>query len=349
VSTYSFPHLADPVLLRELAATVAHDRATTALLLAYLAEVDARRLYLPAAYPSMYAWCVGELQFSEDEAYSRIRAARTARRFPAIFDAVAARRLHVSGILALAPHLTPENAEALLAAAAHQSKAGIEALLAERFPRSECLAMVEAMPAPQLGPERVAAPTPRPKVTPVAQERYAAQFMMDKEMHDDLRSVQALLGHQIPSGDLATVFARALKTLRRDLERRKFAATTRPRARTQRSNKNPRHIPAEVKRTVWERDQGQCTFVSETGHRCPARSPLEFDHADPVAHGGEATVSGIRLRCRAHNQYGADCVFGAGFMSEKREAARAAAAERRAWRIDKSRPNRHTSPKSFPT
>jgi len=41
-------------------------------------------------------------------------------------------------------------------------------------------------------------------------------------------------------------------------------------------------------------------------------------------------VEGIRLRCRAHNQYEAECVFGAGFMASKREAARLAAAEARA-------------------
>ena len=40
-----------------------------------------------------------------------------------------------------------------------------------------------------------------------------------------------------------------------------------------------------------------------------------------VARGGAATVSTIRLRCRAHNQYAAECTFGAEFMSRKREAA----------------------------
>ena len=85
-----------------------------------------------------------------------------------------------------------------------------------------------------------------------------------------------------------------------------------------------------MKRAVLERDGGECTFVGENGHRCGSRKRLEFDHVDPVACGGEATVDGIRLRCRAHNQYEAECVFGAGFMEAKREAARQAAAEKRA-------------------
>ena len=47
--SYSLSHLSDRALLRDLAALVAQDRATPAALLAPIAEVDARRLYLPAA------------------------------------------------------------------------------------------------------------------------------------------------------------------------------------------------------------------------------------------------------------------------------------------------------------
>src|SRR6059036_331434 len=98
MSTYSLSHLSDHTLLQDLAALVAQDRATTAALLAHLAEVDARKLYLPAAYPSMFAYCVHELRLSEDAAYKRIQAARAARRFPAIFELLANGRLHLSAV-----------------------------------------------------------------------------------------------------------------------------------------------------------------------------------------------------------------------------------------------------------
>jgi len=86
---------------------------------------------------------------------------------------------------------------------------------------------------------------------------------------------------------------------------------------------------ADGSRAVWERDQGQCTFVGESGKRCPARKFLEFDHIEPAARGGQATVENLRLRCRGHNAYAAERAFGAGFMTEKREAARSAAARAR--------------------
>src|SRR5438552_13703064 len=154
---HSLAHLSDGELLRDLAALLAHDRTTTAALLAHLAEVDARRLYLPAAYPSMFAYCVHELRLSEDAAYKRIQAARVARQFPIIFDAVADGRLHLSAVGLLAPYLTPENAGELLAAAALKTKSEIEELVARRFPRSETLGLLAALPAssPQLAPAQV--------------------------------------------------------------------------------------------------------------------------------------------------------------------------------------------------
>jgi 5-methylcytosine-specific restriction endonuclease McrA len=144
---------------------------------------------------------------------------------------------------------------------------------------------------------------------------------MSQELHDKLRYAQELLSHQVPQGDVAEVIECALDHLIPQLERRKFAATARPRHSHQRPTTNPRQIPAPIKRAVWERDGGQCTFVSETGRRCPARTLLEFDHVDPVARGGRATVERMRLRCRAHNQYAAERTFGIEFIRHKREAA----------------------------
>src|SRR2546423_15690563 len=61
---------------------------------------------------------------------------------------------------------------------------------------------------------------------------------------------------------------------------------------------------------------------------------LEFDHVDEVARGGKATVEGIRLRCRAHNQYTAECTFGKEFMRHKRHKAQARVAAARRAKAD---------------
>ena len=90
---YTLTHRIDADLLRDLIALVAQARATTATLLAHLAEVDARRLYLPAGHTSMHAYCVDALHLSDAAALKRIQAARAAREYPVLFVALADGRL----------------------------------------------------------------------------------------------------------------------------------------------------------------------------------------------------------------------------------------------------------------
>jgi hypothetical protein len=129
-------HISNNDLLRVTATFLAEERANTAELLAYIGEFDARQLYGPAGYSSMHLYCIEELHMDEDEALERILVARTARRFPAIFPAIAEGRLQLYSVVMLAPHLTDETADALLAAASFKLEREIEQLLAERFPRS---------------------------------------------------------------------------------------------------------------------------------------------------------------------------------------------------------------------
>jgi len=375
---YQLQHLAESTLFSNSDALEVRIETAMAEFLAHIAEIDERKAYVGQGYHSMFAFCLGRWRLSDDEAARRIHAARAARRFPAIFEALAAGRLHLTAVSLIAPHLTEANAGELIAAATHKSRAEIERTLANRFPRPDlptCIrpivpsavapAMPEhgpghavapmpehgpghvAAPAPEHGPGHVAAPapehgpghvagqvplpapppvpTPRPRITPIAPRRYALTVTIDESTQNKLIEAQELLSHTLAPGDIAAVLDQALELLVAQLRKRKFAGTSKPRAEraTVDAPTDPRTIPAHVKRIVWARDGGQCTFKSPTGQRCEARSRLEFDHRVEVARGGEASVSNIRLRCRAHNRYEAECTFGAGFMDAKRRGAAA--------------------------
>ena len=84
-----------------------------------------------------------------------------------------------------------------------------------------------------------------------------------------------------------------------------FARAGAGRVKPQRS----RVRPASVKRAVWTRDRGCCAFEGAEG-RCGERGFLEFHHVVPYADGGAATEENVQLRCRVHNQYEAETVFG---------------------------------------
>jgi 5-methylcytosine-specific restriction endonuclease McrA len=129
--------------------------------------------------------------------------------------------------------------------------------------------------------------------------------------------VQDLLRHRLPSGDPGAIFDRALTLLLEELEKKRVAATKRPRSAGSASTR-ARHVPAEIKRTVWARDGGQCRFEGPHG-RCRETGLLEFHHVVPYAAGGLTTTDNLELRCAAHNRYEAEQYFGRGMPMFVRE------------------------------
>jgi hypothetical protein len=155
----------------------------------------------------------------------------------------------------------------------------------------------------------------RPIVQALAPRRYRVQFTIGQEAYNQLRRMQALLRREIPTGDAGLIFEQALALLAERVETAKLGAAARSRSkrviRPGADKGGPsRHIPNEVKRAVWWRDRAQCAFVSSAGHRCTEHNYLELHHIQPYAMDGPATVGNISLRCRRHNQYEAELVFG---------------------------------------
>lgn len=374
-------HLTDASLMTAAAGLAGDERDVTARLVAHLVEIDRRRLYLPAGHSSMYWYCREGLGYSEDAAFNRAAAARVARRYPAAIDMLSDGRLSLTALKLLAPVLKDDNWERVFAEAAHLPKRDIEKLVACLDPKPDIPSVVrritasapppekpvlsgelDVTPEPaQAGPpaagraeepeelDRPPRPQPqragqRPIVAPLSPERYRVQFTIGEETEKKLRRVQTLLRREIPDGDPALIFDRALTLLLARVESRKHGVAAKPRSSSPRTpatpgtaepggetvsaekgprprRSRPRTMPAAVRRRVVRRDEAQCTFVGTDGRRCTERAYLEFHHAGvPFAHGGAETVKNIALHCRAHNAYEGARIFGRHLPREIREA-----------------------------
>src|SRR4051812_17505322 len=179
-------------------------------LLLYLGELDERKLYAQRAFPSMVAFCMKELGFSEGAAYNRIGVARAARRLPAILDALRSGAVHLAGLRVLVPHLDEENHQRLLAEAAGKSKREIEEIGARLSPKPPVRDSMRKLPArhpaslfePLAGSEpasaeRIASTARlagreerRPVVTPLSEDTFKIKFTAPRAVRDKLRQAQ---------------------------------------------------------------------------------------------------------------------------------------------------------------
>ena len=88
----------------------------------------------------------------------------------------------------------------------------------------------------------------------------------------------------------------------------KKAVTSAPKSKTK---KLSRAIPAELKRHIWKRDEGQCSYVHpETKRRCGSKHLLQIDHIKPFSLGGKSELSNLRLLCAGHNRFRSEKTFG---------------------------------------
>jgi hypothetical protein len=144
--------LSSDQLLARLLDLVHRGRKLEADLVAHLAEVDERRLYLREGCSSMFAYCVGVLRFAEAIAYKRIAAARAARQYPELLTALRNGDLHLTAVSLLAPQLTAENVTELLAAARHRTADEIRRMLADRQPKSDVVSSVRRLSGSSVHP-----------------------------------------------------------------------------------------------------------------------------------------------------------------------------------------------------
>jgi hypothetical protein len=147
----SLRELSDDELVARLEGLAARERRATADLVAHLAEMDTRDVYLRAGYSSLFAYCCDVLALSEHEALNRIEAARTARRFPVVLGLLESGEITLTTVGLLAPHLTDENQVRVLESARRKRKAEVQEIVARLSPRADVPASIRKLSPPKQG------------------------------------------------------------------------------------------------------------------------------------------------------------------------------------------------------
>jgi hypothetical protein len=307
---------------RRLADLVRSERHLVVQFVVELAGFAKRELYRELGYTSLFYYCVRQLGLSKSSAFRRSEVARLIGRFPLIADRLAGGGLSIRALVELREVLTEENHAEVLARAEGKSQEEAELLAVEYRPKPIPKDVVRALPmppAPRVVPAETKMP-PRPPevVKPLTPELRRLNVTVSADFMVELEQVRAALSHKCPDGNFEQVVREAFKLVL-DRDRKRKALTDRPRSQSEIPGENDRYVPAAVKRAVWERDQGRCTWPMGDGEVCGSTHRLEFDHDLEVALGGKPTIGNIRLLCKSHNLMKAEQHLGRTFMAKFRK------------------------------
>ena len=345
--TLDIQSLDTKTLVSRLLAAAGDERDKQVDFLLYLAAFDDREAYREHPCGSLWDYCRRVLHLRSGAAGRRIGAMRVLREFPALEAPLRDGRLCLTTVVTLRPVLTRENLDQIIARAGYLSddetgylvaslrpgqapREGIRklpvpapaAVSTERAPGPAAPTAEPAMLALQQVPD-APAPPPRRRETlqPVSAELYSLRVDMTPEFKTDLERLRQLRSHAHRDGNTGALLHEAVRCAL-DHYGKRVGAVEPKRARKPRKaaptapgmpgKRKP--IPLRVRRAVWTRDGGQCTYVSPDGKRCDCRWQLELDHIDPDAKDKVPTADDLRLRCKAHNILAAEEHYGRELM-----------------------------------
>lgn len=308
--------ISNEALVERTKELVRAERRVGVEVLKHLREIESRKLYLDHGYPSLFEMCIREFMYSAGGAQRRIQAMRLIRDLPQIEGRIEDGTLCLSTASRIQSHFHPREVEVRR----HSRKIGIpmtelkEGIDLNRE-KLELVERLQGKSAREVDRE-LAARRPEADRTEnvryIGKDRLSLSFSISEDLYQNLEKLKQLLSHKNPSmsfedllGELSALALRKLDPAnRKDASSRKTANPGDHRDLLPTLEvKSTRFIPLKIKRQVWNRDGGQCTFVNiKTGRRCGSRHLLQFDHIQPHSLGGPSSAENLRLLCAGHNR-----------------------------------------------
>jgi 5-methylcytosine-specific restriction endonuclease McrA len=287
---------------------VKEERLLSIEILQHLMEVERRRLYATRGFPSLFEYCVRALGYSESAAQRRISSMRLLREIPEVEAKICDGKLSLS-VISQAQSFFRQEAKCEKPLGLIEKKEVLLALEGKSHRDAERELVARAVAPRMVGKE---------KLRPLTKELTELKFVVDQETLGDIDKLKALLSHRNSNLDLA-----GLMRLLLNLGLEKWDPVRQVRKRTSLPapavDSKRKAIPATLKRAVWTRDNGQCTYRDPLHKTCCSSSKfLQIDHVVPLALGGTTELSNLRLLCFEHNHLAARQVFGAKKMEAHR-------------------------------
>ena len=283
----------------------------TIRVLRHLREIERRNLFADRGYSSLFDYCVRELGYSESAAQRRISSMRLMSVLPEIAEKIEKGALSLSTLSLAQSFFRVENIKGKAA-------------------KIEVLSVLEGKSRREVHRELAARSKQPERLLPVGVRSVSSThsqltFVVEDSMLARIEELRGLMAYSHPGASLQEVLGYSVEsTLKRLRPRDPAVSTGKSSARSKVSvppaavsTSAKRYVPLEIKRQVWKRDGGECSYVDhKTGRRCRSRYGLQYDHIQPFALGGESSLDNLRLSCLVHNQASAIQIYGLEKMAE---------------------------------
>jgi hypothetical protein len=276
-------HLSDQQLHCDTKSLASEERRVQLELLHHLLELDRRKLFLSLGFGSLFDYVVKELKYSESSAYRRIQAMRLLRDLPQVEEKLAEGSLTLTAASQLQSLFKKEDIAddiklELVKEAENKSSRDVER---------------------QILQFQGATSQPQEKIKQVSAEMVELKLTIPTELKDKLDQLRLQFSHVNPEMSYIALLEhlcdKALPKVKPQ-----SSATAAPEVKVEPQG---RHIPAAMKREVWERDDGCCSYKdANTGKRCGSKFQLQYDHIEPYALGGRTELENLRILCAQHNR-----------------------------------------------
>lgn len=341
-------------LLEHFSVIVSKEKMAIADVVAYVAELYQRRLYLEEGYSSLFSFLTEKYGYSGSAAYRRIQSAKISLLFPTVVELLRSGKINLMTLSLVEPHVTKENGENILQEVIGKNKEDVEYYLSNHFFIKERVQdKIRRLPVikKEFNPchsgsaeegEGTEAICTSPKESSnqdlglrldlcekddLERRRVKIEFVADEGVATKIERSKELLRRKYPQGKLEDIVNEALdallekkdperKILRIGLKERKASTPMKEGKHEQKSQVSSRYISQGLRRAIWRRDKGQCTFQSKDGKYCHETRMLEIDHIEPYSLGGKTEAQNLRLLCAAHNQVRSHKTF--GFIQDRK-------------------------------
>src|SRR5262249_28690897 len=232
MTTHALPSLASlppDQLTARLYSLRAQERTLLVEFLAYLGELDRRRLHLELGFPSTFAFCTDYLGLSKGSTFRRLTAARLLVQFPVVAEYLSDGRLGLTTLVELRDVLSDQALVQTLDRAAGKPEEDVKVLVAALRPQPappDLLRRLPVQPSPQpqlllapvegdaagSGPEPRPMPSPKPaRIEPISEELRVLRMTVGRDFVEDLEKVRDALSHILPDRRLEGVLHECIR------------------------------------------------------------------------------------------------------------------------------------------